>query len=302
MPDTVCRVYAKDGLMAPLQDVLTRGRRMLIQAGQDSERLDTQVLLEHVLGIDRAILYTHPEREVTPEQEQEFLALIERRMQGEPIDYLIGHEEFYGLDFLVDERVLIPRPETEILVETALRLIRERLVIKQIPLVADIGTGSGAIPITLAVEEPRLPSLYAVDISRDALTVAQRNCVHHRVEQRVHLLQGDLLMPLPEPVDLLVANLPYVGTDEVNVMTRDVLDYEPHLALFSGQKGLDLLQRFFEQVRTTQKLRPHGVMLLEIGYRQREPLTKMLATIFPDATVAFQKDYAGWDRMLQVTL
>jgi len=274
---------------------------MLIQAGQDSDRLDTQVLLEHVLGIDRAILYTHPEREVTTEQEQQFLALIERRMQGEPIAYLVGHEEFYGLDFLVDKRVLIPRPETEMLVETALHLVRERLDAKQTPLVADIGTGSGAIPITLAVEEPRLPYLYAVDISRGALAVAQQNCQRHSVEQRIHLLHGDLLTPLPEPVDLLIANLPYVGTDEVNVMTRDVLDYEPHQALFSGPNGLDLLQRFFEQVRTVEKLKPHGVMVLEIGYRQRELLTQLLTRLLPDARVVFQKDYAGWDRMLQVT-
>ncbi len=288
--------------MTTLRDVLTRGRRMLIQAGQESERLDTQVLLEHVLGIDRAILYTHPEREVTAEQEQQFLALIERRMQGEPIAYILGHEEFYGLDFLVDKRVLIPRPETEMLVENALRLVRERLDNKQIPLVADIGTGSGAIPITLAVEEPRFPYLYAIDISTDALAVAQQNCQRHHVEQRVHLLHGDLLIPLPEPVDLLVANLPYVGTDEVDVMTRDVLDYEPHQALFSGPNGLDLLQRFLEQVRTLEKLKPYGVMLLEIGYHQRESLTELLTSMLPTATVNFQKDYAGWDRMLQVTL
>ncbi len=288
--------------MTTLRDVLTRGRRMLIQAGQDSDRLDTQVLLEHVLGIDRAILYAHPEREVTSEQEQQFLALIKRRMQGEPIAYIIGHEEFYGLDFLVDTRVLIPRPETEMLVENVLRIVRSRLDKRQTPLVADIGTGSGVIPITLAVEEPRLPYLYAIDISTGALAVAQQNCQRHHVEQRVHLLHGDLLVPLPEPVDMLIANLPYVGTDEVDVMTRDVLNYEPHQALFSGPNGLDLLQRFFEQVLTLEKLKVHGVMLLEIGYRQRELLTKLLANIFPDATVTFQKDYAGWDRMLQVTL
>ncbi len=288
--------------MTTLRDVLIRGRRMLIQAGQDSDRLDTQVLLEHVLGIDRAVLYTHPEREVTAEQERQFLVLIERRMQGEPIAYIIGHEEFYGLDFVVDRRVLIPRPETEMLVENALRLIRERLDAKQIPLVADIGTGSGAIPITLAVEEARLPSLYAVDISTDALAVARQNCQRHHVEQRVHLLHGDLLTPLPEPVDILIANLPYVGIDEVDIMTRDVLDYEPHQALFSGPNGLNLLQRFFEQVHTTEKLKLHGVMLLEIGYRQRPLLTQLLAHLWPDATVTFQKDYAGWDRMLQVSL
>lgn len=288
--------------MTTLQEVLTRGRHMLIQAGQDSDRLDTQVLLEHVLGVSRAMLYAHPERELTAEQEQQFFSFIERRMRNEPIAYIIGHEEFYGLDFLVDKRVLIPRPETELLVENALRLIRKRLDKGQILLVADIGTGSGAIPITLAVEEPRLPYLYAVDISEDALAVAQQNCQRHAVEQRVRLLHGDLLQPLPEPVDILIANLPYVGTDEVAVMTPDVLAYEPHQALFSGPNGLDLIQRFFEEACQPEKLKPHGVMLLEIGYQQREPLTKLLAQLWPDALVTFQKDYAGWDRMLQVML
>ncbi len=288
--------------MATLRDVLIRGRQMLTQGAQDSNRLDTQVLLEHVLGIDRATLYAHPEREVTPEQERQFLALIERRIEGEPVAYLVGHEEFYGFEFLVDKRVLIPRPETEMLVETVLGLIRSRLDAGQNPLVADIGTGSGAIPITLAVEEPRLPYVYAVDISEDALAVAQKNCQLHAVEERVRLLQGDLLIPLPEPVDIVTANLPYVGTDEADVMTRDVLDYEPHLALFSGPNGLDLLRRFFEQVCTPEKVKPHGVLLLEIGYRQREVLTKVLKSMWPDATITFQKDYAGWDRMLQVVL
>ncbi len=288
--------------MTTLRDALLQGQRLLTQAGQDSVRLDTQVLLEHVLGIDRATLYAYPEREMTEEQEQRFLSLIERRKKDEPIAYILGHEEFYGLDFIVDRRVLIPRPETEMLVENALRIVRERLAHSQVPLVADIGTGSGVIPITLAVEEARLPLLYGIDISEDALAVAQQNCQRYSVESRVHLLHGDLLAPLPEPVDILIANLPYVGTDEVDVMTTDVIDYEPHLALFSGTNGLDLLQRFFKEIRATGKVKPHGVMLLEIGYRQREPLMTLLAALLPQATVTFHQDYASWDRMLQVML
>jgi len=288
--------------MTTLRDALMQGQRLLTQERQDSVRLDTQILLEHVLDIDRATLYAYPEREMTEEQTQRFLSLIERRKKGEPIAYILGHEEFYGLDFIVDRRVLIPRPETEMLVENALRIVRTRLAHGQLPLVADIGTGSGAIPITLAVEEPRLPLLYAIDISEDALAVAQQNCRRHSVESRVRLLHGDLLAPLPEPVDILIANLPYVGTDEVGVMTTDVIDYEPHLALFSGTNGLDLLQRFFQEVRETGKVKPRGVMLLEIGYRQREPLMILLAALLPQATVTFYQDYAGWDRMLQVVL
>src|SRR5579859_7377964 len=266
------------------------------------ESLDAQVLLCHVLGVERSTLYAYPERELTPEQEQRYLELIERRALGEPVAYLTGHKEFYGFDLVVDSRVLIPRPETELLVETALHICRQKIAAGSIPIVADIGTGSGAIPIALAVNEPRLPYLYATDISSDALAVATLNCQHHHVEQRVHLLQGDLIAPLPEPVDLLTANLPYVGTNETPLLTVDVYDYEPHLALFSGPEGLDLLERFLQAVAISNVLKADGVILLEIGYQQREQLEKMIYVLWPQARLSVYKDYAGWDRVLQVNV
>lgn len=286
--------------MTTLHDLLLQGQKRLLQAGHDSTRLDTQLLLEQVLGIDRATLYAYPEREVTEEQARRFFPLIERRKKGEPIAYILGHEEFYGREFFVNHNVLIPRPETELLIESALRGIRTRLAEGQVPLVADIGTGSGAIPITLVLEEPCLTTLYATDISANALVVAHQNCRRYSVEGRVQLLHGDLLAALPEPVDILIANLPYVGTDELHEMTTDVVDYEPHLALFSGPDGLDLLRRFFNEAQELARVKPRGMMLLEIGYRQREPLARLLQQVWPSATVTFQKDYAGWDRMLQV--
>jgi release factor glutamine methyltransferase len=265
-------------------------------------RLDTQVLLSHVLNVDRSALFAYPERQLSPQQEQQFLALIERRKHGEPVAYLVGHEEFYGRDFVVDKRVLIPRPETELLVEVALHTCRDMLDAGRTPVMADIGTGSGAIPITLALEEPRLPYLYGADISPDALEVAALNCRRHHVEERVHLLQGDLLSPLPEPVDVVTANLPYVGTEEMGMLEPDVRDYEPHLALFSGPNGLDLLRRFLTEAQQPNKLKNNAVIVLEIGYNQREPLTRVLQELWPQAQVAFIKDYAGWDRVLQVTV
>ncbi|GAC1347395.1 MAG: peptide chain release factor N(5)-glutamine methyltransferase [Ktedonobacteraceae bacterium] len=290
--------------MTTIKDALEQGTAVLAQADLTviGPRLDAQVLLGHVLHVDRAMLYAYPEHLLTLEQEQQFKQLIVRRILGEPVAYLVGHKEFFGLDLLVDKRVLIPRPETEMLVEAALSTVRDILTTGRIPLVADIGTGSGAIPIALAVEEPRLPYVYACDISAGALDVARLNCTRHHVEQRIRLLQGDLLAPLPEPVDVLTANLPYVGTDEMHLLTPDVRAYEPHLALFSGQQGVDLLSRLFTEAQQPGKLHEHAVLLLEIGYQQRDLLASLLHDFWPQAKVTFEKDYAGWDRLLKVIL
>jgi len=288
--------------MTTISQTLEQGILTLTKAGQVTARLDAQVLLSHTLHVERSALYAYPERTLTPQQEQQYLTLIERRSQGEPVAYLTGHKEFYGLDFLVDKRVLIPRPETELLVEAALKVCRQMLTEGRTPIAADIGTGSGIIPITLAVLEPRLPYLYASDISADALEVAYLNCQRHHVEDRVRLLHGNLLAPLAEPVDILIANLPYVGTDEIDELAPDVRVYEPPLALFSGPYGLDLLHRFFTELHESRKLVQDAVLLLEIGYRQHEPLTRLLYEIWPQASISFTKDYAGWDRVLQANL
>ena len=288
--------------MTTIRQALEQGILTLIKAGQVNARLDAQVLLSHTLHVERSTLYAYPERTLTLEQEQQFLTLIERRSQGEPVAYLTGHKEFYGLDFLVDKRVLIPRPETELLVEAALKVCRQMLAAGRTPIVADIGTGSGIIPVTLAVLELRLPYLYASDISADALEVAYLNCQRHHVADRVRLLHGNLLAPLPEAVDILTANLPYVGTDELDELPPDVRAYEPRLALFSGPDGLDLLHHFFTELHHSRKLVQDAVLLLEIGYRQREPLTRLLHEIWPQAAISFTKDYAGWDRVLHVNL
>jgi release factor glutamine methyltransferase len=265
-----------------------------------SAQLDAQILLCHVLEIERPALYAYPEREVSHCQEQRYLTLIARRKQHEPIAYLTGHKEFYGLDFFVDKRVLIPRPETELLVERSLEVIRRSMAGGDVPVVADIGTGSAAIPIALALAEPRISCLYGTDISADALEVARLNCQRHHVTERVRLLQGDLIAPLPEPVDVLLANLPYIGTDEMDDIPPDVRFYEPQQALFGGPDGLGLLHRLGEEVRRCNMLKPAGVLLLEIGYQQRAQLTYLIHEIWHDATITCLQDNAGFDRILQV--
>lgn len=295
-------------MMETIRAALDQATRQLSHARQsrhlpvENPRLDAQILLCYVLGKERSYLYMYPEQELSAQQERDWHVLLARRTQGEPVAYLVGTKAFYGLDFVVDRRVLIPRPETEILVETALTIIRQHLEREHIPVVADVGTGSGAIPVSIAAYEPRLPSLYAIDISSEALAVARLNCQRYQVEERVHLLQGDLLTPLPEACDLLLANLPYVGTSEQPEMLPDVLDYEPHLALFSGTQGLDLLQRLLREAGEGSKLRAGAMLLLEIGYQHREPLSRLAREIWPQARITCLKDYAGWDRILRIEL
>jgi release factor glutamine methyltransferase len=286
-----------------VREALAYGSRLLQEAGMAGAeaRRDAQVLLGHVLHAERAMLYAHPERTLTTGEERQFEALLARRRRGEPVAYLVGQKEFYGLEFLVDRRVLIPRPETELLVEEALAEARRRLERGQTPLIADVGTGSGAIAIALAVAEPRLPLLYAIDLSPEALAVARLNCERHGVAGRVRLLQGDLLEPLPEPVDLLVANLPYVGTEEQALLAADVRAFEPAQALFAGPHGLDLLGRFLQQIAERAALREGGLILLEIGYQQRAPLERLVRALWPQAQIVCKQDYAGLDRLLTIS-
>jgi release factor glutamine methyltransferase len=201
----------------------------------------------------------------------------------------------------VDRRALIPRPETELLVEMALAEARRRVEAALADLrVADIGTGSGAIALALARHEPRLPLIYATDISAEALALAAENARRLDVASRLRLLQGDLLEPLPEPVDLLLANLPYIAEDEREMLAPDVLDFEPHLALFGADDGLGHLRRLLSGAPPL--LKPGAVLLMEFGYDQRARLADLIPSALPGAQVRFISDYAGWDRLVEVKM
>ncbi len=271
----------------------------------ETPSLDAQVLLGHVTGASRATTLAYPERPLTAEQAERYAGLIARRAAHEPVAYLTGRREFMGLELLVDARVLIPRPETELLVEAALRDLAERLARdpQSPPLVADIGAGSGAIPIALAVREPRLPRIYATDLSPDALALAQENARLHGVAGRITFLRGDLLAPLPEPVDLLTANLPYVAPGDPHVPPT-VSRYEPALALYGADDalgaGLGHIRRLLEQAPA--KLRPGASLYLEFGYEQRPAVERLARGAFPDARLRVGADYAGWDRYIEIRL
>ena len=270
--------------------------------GAEAPTLDAQVLLSHVTGVSRAALVAFGERPLTPEQAQRYAELVARRVAREPVAYLVGEREFMGLAFQTDERALIPRPETELLVEAALADVRERLARAPAspPLVADIGTGTGAIALALAVLEPRLARLYATDLSADALALAAENARRLGVASRVTLLEGDLLSPLPERVDLLVANLPYVAPRDAPTLPSDVSQYEPALALYGADDGLGHLRRFF--AGASQYLLPAASIYLEFGYDQRAAIEELTRGAFPDASWRVGADYAGWDRFIVIHL
>jgi release factor glutamine methyltransferase len=261
----------------------------------DTPDLDAQTLLAHVLDVSRATLLAYPERRLTQQQATTFAGLIERRLAREPVAYLTGHREFMGLDFAVDRRALIPRPETELLVEASLADVRHRVSKGLSPVsVADVGAGSGAIALSLAYFEAQAAPLYALDISPDALELARENARRLGVEDRITFLQSDLLAALPARVDLLLANLPYIARRDQQELAGDVRHYEPAIALYGDEDGLALLRRYFAQAPGS--VNPGATIGVEFGYNQRHAVEALAQSAFPGARMRIGADYAGWDR------
>jgi release factor glutamine methyltransferase len=275
---------------------LRAAKDRLTQAGCDSPRLDAELLLAHALGLGRAQLYARWEHRLSDEQQRVYLGLVQRRVQREPLAYVVGHKEFFGLEFEVDRNVLIPRPETELLVEQAIRIAHQITPDGDLK-IADVGTGSGAIAVSLAVSLPDA-TVDAVDRSVEALAVAARNCRRHGVDSRVRLLRGHLLLALPEPVDIVVANLPYIGRSEFAIIAPEIRLFEPAEALDGGEEGLDLIRWLLEQA--VRQPKPPRVILLEIGSTQGEAVLDMAGKIFVGAEMLLFQDYAGLDRIVTV--
>lgn len=271
---------------------------LLGSAGCDSPRLDAEVLLAHCLGLSRAQLFIRWREQLSGEQAREYGTLVQRRVGREPLAYIVGHKEFCGLDFEVDRNVLIPRPETELLVEQAVQIAGAQAT-REAMKIADIGTGSGAIAVSLALSMPWV-TVHAVDQSEEALRVAARNCVRHGVAERVHLWHGDLLLALPEPMSVLVANLPYVSEAEWAELAPEIQLFEPAAALNGGADGLDLIRRLLAQI--SQHPRPPQAVLLEIGATQGEPVLGLARAILPQARVSLTRDYSALDRIVRVEL
>ena len=280
-----------------LRQALQSAAQMLLQAGIPDAPIEAELLLGHVLKMSRTQLYTEPERRLSSAEIERLNCLVGRRLDHEPNAYILGHCAFYGVDLYVDCHTLIPRPETELLVEKAVELGHGMCFLGRQLIIADIGTGCGAIAISLAMALPQA-KIYASDISGPALRVAAVNCQRHSVSNRVHLLQGNLLEPLPEPVDMIVANLPYVRSKELQNLSPEIRDFEPEIALAGGEDGLDRIRQLIEQV--AGKLRTGGGLLLEIGWGQGEMVTALVDRCLPGASMELLTDPGGVDRVVQV--
>ena len=252
--------------------------------------LDADVLLAFALGVGKEELLAHAERPFSGHDDARFAALVERRIAGEPVAYLRGWKEFYGERFQVDPRVLIPRPETETLVEEARRFIAGRALT-----VVDVGTGSGAIACSIALHEPRV-RVIGTDVSRDALAVAEANALSLGVADRVEFREGDLLGPVTEKVDVVCANLPYLRDDDIRTLVgeRTSLAFEPRAAVIAGADGLDLIRRCAADV--PRVLAPGGAAFFECDPPQAAEIAALLSPLGLRARTV--KDLAGADRVV----
>jgi len=265
--------------------------------------LEARVLLGQILELSSAELFTQPELTLNQGQIKIFNQSIERRINNEPTAYIIKHKEFFGIDFYVDHRVLIPRPETELLVEEALEFARSKINHTTNPSgliqIADIGTGCGAIAISIALNLPHVKVL-ATDISPLALEVARLNSDYHKVTGQVTFLQGNLLEPIHKPVDLIIANLPYIKTSELPELSPEITGFEPEIAINGGESGLDPINQILEQIkeRELQQCR----LLLEIGQGQEQQVTALVNRLFPAANPELVTDLNGINRVVKMDI
>jgi release factor glutamine methyltransferase len=267
-------------------------REAITSAAARIARRDAETLLAHVVGCDRAYLFAHPEAELTAEQRASFEALVARREAREPLQYLTRVQEFYGLPLRVTRDTLIPRPETELLVEAVLAWVDARAGALR---VIDVGTGTGAIALALATHLPQA-RMTAVDISAAALDVARGNAASLRLTQRVRFLLSDLLKEVhaEQSFDIIVSNPPYIPNADAPTLESEVVDHEPHGALFAGMDGLDVYRRLIPQAHAA--LVPGGLLAMEFGFGQRESLNALLEADWHD--VRFLDDYAGIPRVV----
>lgn len=281
-----------------IQEVLVSAVRALgARNGYASARLEAEILLAHTLKISRAMLLARLGDSISDADAAQFAGMVARRAQREPIAYIVGHQEFYGLDLIVDRRVLIPRFETEHLVERALDVMKQ--IPHPEPVIADVGTGSGAIALALA-QNTRNTKIIATDISPEALTVARLNAARFNLTERIEFRNTDLLDGITMPIDLLTANLPYIPLERQAQLPREVRQYEPRLATIAGLDGLSIIRRLLKQLE--QHMARGGFVFLEISEEQGEAVSTLARDLVPRAKFAVYRDLEGLDRVVGIHL
>ncbi|HZR58015.1 MAG TPA: peptide chain release factor N(5)-glutamine methyltransferase [Terriglobales bacterium] len=276
-----------------LRDSLRLAINRLTAANVPSPRMNAELLLMFTLGCDRAFLFAHPEREITAEESERYDKALAQRASGIPAQYITGHQEFWGMDFIVTPAVLIPRPETEHLIEVVLPLARAMNIESSAPTgqpraavptrlkIVDVGTGSGCIAITLAKELPQA-EIYATDISPEALEISCANAARHQLQERIQFHEGDLLSHFLDSklatrnFDFVVSNPPYVGESEEDQVQLEVRKFEPRNAVFAGSTGLEIIERLIPQAQ--QVLKPEGWLVMEVSGTIVEGVKKLLAS------------------------
>ena len=273
-----------------VKETLNVASEELMKIGSLDARLEAEVLLRHVLKIDRATMFRDLDEDVSIEDSGNIASLVKRRTQREPLAYITGAKEFYGLPFVVSEEVLIPRQETELLVDTA--IVQAKSLDKSEISIVDVGTGSGAIAVSLALNIPT-SSVIAVDISESALTIADDNRRAHGLYSRVKLRRGSLLEPIVEKIDILVSNPPYIRSDKLTSLQEEVLK-EPMVALDGGYDGLELIKKLLFQA--VDKMSNPSVILFEIDSDQAAEAVKLSQQFFPSAITTVLKDLSNNER------
>ena len=273
-----------------LKEALNVASEELMKTGSLDAKLEAEVLLRHVLKIDRAAMFRDLDEDITMEDSSNIASLVKRRIKREPLAYITGVKEFYGLPFVVSEDVLIPRQETELLVDTA--IVQAKSLGKNEISIVDVGTGSGAIAVSLALNIPT-SSIIAVDISEAALAIADNNRRAHGLYSRVKLRRGNLLEPIIDKIDILVSNPPYIRSDKLTSLQEEVLK-EPVVALDGGCDGLELIKRLLFQA--VDKMSNPGVILFEIDSDQASEAVKLSQQFFPSAITTVLKDLSNNER------
>ncbi len=268
----------------------------LSAAGIANARLDAEVLLAHIIQKDRVWLITHRDDVLDDNHQRDFAEAILRRTRREPLQHIIGNQEFWGLEFIVTPDVLIPRPETELIIEATLAIVQDR---NRPVRIIDLCTGSGCIAVSLA-KELTAARVIATDASEKALAVARENSRRHGVSERIRFLPGDLFGPLEEldlrgQVDIMVSNPPYVQADDLSTLQPEVRDYEPQMALIAGPEGTEMAKRITQ--RAPEYLKKNGALIMEMGLGQAEALTRMVEETGAYGKPGILKDLAGIERV-----